>query len=537
MNCKFIMFASCGLFVAHPLVAATLTVTSLADSGPGSLRNQVAASLAGDTIQFAVHGTIVLSSFIDINHTLFVQGPGPAALVVDANLADRAFTTAGNPVVLSGMTIQRGLVIGTSGTDAVYCENGGAGGDANGGAIRDTGSSIILSNCWFRGNLAHGGPGGRGGDDFVGICYHPGNGGSGGSAAGGAFYSTTSIATVINCTFSDNHAIGGQGGRGGNSTTSYTAGGTGGQGGGADAGAVRDTPPGTVLEAFVNCTFSGNSSLGGNGGNGGNNVSNAGGPGGNGGAATAGAISCIQGKWLACTIVSNSAVAGVGGSGGSGSPPGASGGSGLELAGGVAGYAIPGAPCICDIANTILAENHAGTFPNYSIAFNDLGFNYVGTFDYPGYCAFSFPSRIGGVASPLHPLLGPLAQNGGGLPTHAPLPGSPVIDWGNKFGLSTDERGAPRPFGSPAVSGGDGSDIGAFEFGSTALAIHVEDGKSKMTITWPASYGDFTLQFTWDLLVANSWQDVTNPPAVAGSQFVFTNAPSSANRFFRLIHH
>jgi hypothetical protein len=46
------------------------------------------------------------------------------------------------------------------------------------------------------------------------------------------------------------------------------------------------------------------------------------------------------------------------------------------------------------------------------------------------------------------------------------LEGSPAIDKGNSFEESTDQRGLPRPsdfVGIPNASGGDGSDIGAFE--------------------------------------------------------------------------
>jgi hypothetical protein len=46
----------------------------------------------------------------------------------------------------------------------------------------------------------------------------------------------------------------------------------------------------------------------------------------------------------------------------------------------------------------------------------------------------------------------------------APLTGSPAIDQGYSFGLSTDQRGYQRPFDDPYVSNAsDGSDIGAFE--------------------------------------------------------------------------
>jgi hypothetical protein len=64
------------------------------------------------------------------------------------------------------------------------------------------------------------------------------------------------------------------------------------------------------------------------------------------------------------------------------------------------------------------------------------------------------------------PLLGPLANNGGPTATLLPQPGSPAIDAGAAFGLTTDQRGLLRPFDFPGVpdpAGGDGSDIGAVE--------------------------------------------------------------------------
>jgi hypothetical protein len=55
------------------------------------------------------------------------------------------------------------------------------------------------------------------------------------------------------------------------------------------------------------------------------------------------------------------------------------------------------------------------------------------------------------------PLLGPLADNGGLTLTQALLPGSPAIDAGTAVpGVTTDQRGVPRPQGNA-------SDIGAFE--------------------------------------------------------------------------
>lgn len=56
------------------------------------------------------------------------------------------------------------------------------------------------------------------------------------------------------------------------------------------------------------------------------------------------------------------------------------------------------------------------------------------------------------------PRLGPIAQNApGNTPTHALLPGSPAIDAGLFVGVTTDQRGVPRPQGEEV-------DIGAYEY-------------------------------------------------------------------------
>jgi hypothetical protein len=67
------------------------------------------------------------------------------------------------------------------------------------------------------------------------------------------------------------------------------------------------------------------------------------------------------------------------------------------------------------------------------------------------------------------PMLGPLQDKGGPTFTHALLTGSPAIDKGKNFsGSTTDQRGIgfARTFDNPSIpnaTGGDGTDIGAFE--------------------------------------------------------------------------
>ncbi len=74
----------------------------------------------------------------------------------------------------------------------------------------------------------------------------------------------------------------------------------------------------------------------------------------------------------------------------------------------------------------------------------------------------------GTAASPLDPLLGPLAENGGPTRTQALLPGSPALDAGSSS-ETYDQRGENRNFGG-------GADIGAYEAQSQPTANFVDDG-------------------------------------------------------------
>jgi CSLREA domain-containing protein len=75
---------------------------------------------------------------------------------------------------------------------------------------------------------------------------------------------------------------------------------------------------------------------------------------------------------------------------------------------------------------------------------------------------------IGTPALPVNPMLGPLQNNGGPTNTMALLGGSPAIDRGDADSAlgSTDQRGLARVNLLPSIpppTGGDGSDIGAYE--------------------------------------------------------------------------
>jgi hypothetical protein len=119
---------------------------------------------------------------------------------------------------------------------------------------------------------------------------------------------------------------------------------------------------------------------------------------------------------------------------------------------------------IANIRNTIVADNTGGTSPDlrggaivsgdYNLFETVTGANISGT----------TTNNIIGV----DPQLATLGNYGGPTQTKPPLSGSPAIDKGNSFGLTTDQRGEVRPFDNPGIANAsDGSDIGAYEENSS----------------------------------------------------------------------
>jgi len=133
------------------------------------------------------------------------------------------------------------------------------------------------------------------------------------------------------------------------------------------------------------------------------------------------------------------------------------------------------------IKSTIIAKNTAGTSdPDVAGSFASQGFNLVGSRD--GSTGFTAATdQTGTVASPLDPKLDAngVQNNGGPTQTVALLTGSPAIDKGTSNGLTgtltIDQRGVgyARTVDKsvPNATGGDGTDIGAFEFGAQIKAV------------------------------------------------------------------
>jgi len=188
------------------------------------------------------------------------------------------------------------------------------------------------------------------------------------------------------------------------------------------------------------------------------------------------------------------------------------------------------------VMNTIIAGNSAPGLADCGGTFSSGGYNLIGQTNGSSGWSAALQDQLGSTASPLDPRLGPLQSNGGLTPTMALLPGSPAIDKGKSFGLTTDQRGAPRPFKFASLTnapGGDGSDIGAFELGNPVLNIQPAYANN-VVLSWPSCYGDFGLEMAGALPAATGWSTVTNTPLVIGNRFSVTNAALDMSRFYRL---
>ena len=103
--------------VALPIQADTITVTNTNDSGPGSLHQALADASDGDTIDFAVTGTIGLTSGeLLVDKSITISGPGADTLAINGNASSRVFhISSGKTVSISGLTITNGIASGDNG--------------------------------------------------------------------------------------------------------------------------------------------------------------------------------------------------------------------------------------------------------------------------------------------------------------------------------------------------------------------------------------------------------------------------------------
>lgn len=447
----------------------SITVDTLIDlnanDGLTTLREAIIAAAPGDTINFAPSltsagpATINLSNQgrLFINKNLTINGPGAKLLTINAfdptpttnnGDGDRVFsiddgTANVSTVSINGLTITGGDVVGS------------------GGGIRNA-ENLTLSSCVVSGNVATSSGGGLYNDGATSVMALSGVTVSNNIAgSGGGILNSSGNLTVTGSTISANSVNVNGGGIKNNfgtlSVTSSTISGNNGGGGGGGILSYFDTS--TTVTAS---TISGNSATSG------------------GGiwdrsshvlvisSTISGNLSPVNGGGFYhrdgsltirhSTIAANRADTDADSQGAGGGMFIASGTATLDHAL-VAGN-IRGASTRSDISGgvsaqfSLVGDNTGTTLVAAPVGAPDINGNLVGT-----------------GASPIDPLLGLLADNGGPTKTHALLVGSPAVDAGNAAAAAgvgsvplNDQRNAPftRVFDGDGA-GGARIDIGAYE--------------------------------------------------------------------------
>jgi hypothetical protein len=400
------------------------------DTNPGSLRWALGVANAvygtADTIVFNTYPpagtdfsqpqTITLTSGAPLVSTdsVSIVGPGAGLLTISGNHATRVFNLAGNGVLneaFSGLTIS----------------NGSAAAGTAGGAVSADNEIVTLSDCRVTGNASAGAGGGIGmgyyGNLVLRNCTVAGN--SAATQGGGVNLAGGGNLTVDHSTLSGNTAGGGLGGGG-----IYFFGNA-----GSFASNAGLTPNGLTV---TDSTLSGNTS-----------------------ATDGGGVEVYQS--YSTFTVQNSTIAfnSAGGNGGglSAAPNGTAGAATFAVSSSIvarnaAGGAGP------DVNNVVAGGASGPVVADHSlIGVADAGFVLV---DGGG-------NLTGTSAAPLDPLLGPLTNNGGPTQTYALLPGSPALNAGVANGLTTDQRGLLRTFGSAP-------DMGSFEEQAPTVASVAVNG-------------------------------------------------------------
>jgi len=210
------------------LLARTFTVTSLADSGDGSLRAAIAhanASSDPDVICFKknLSGTIkLITGEIEIIGKLVIDGPGSSRIKISGNNSSRVFKIrSGNELSIDDVSIvdARNTTLDIVGSLSL----------TRGGAILNDGGTLRLTRVAFLKNMTISGDqvdvvggGAVVNSDHATLmaigCQFVGNVASGGRryAFGGAIANVTnSLAYVENCSFDDNVSVSGKANYGG----------------------------------------------------------------------------------------------------------------------------------------------------------------------------------------------------------------------------------------------------------------------------------------------------------------------------------
>ena len=451
---------------------STLSVTNCNDTGPGSLRETVAAAISGDTVDMSQLTcssiSLQMGQIATSADDLSIVGPGQHALTIEAGSRSRIFYSAGN-LALSDLTVQDGFsyspgggcvrTLGDTSLARVTAQSCGSGSYSNyyshypdsihypyqGGGLLVGGNLTLASSTLYGtfachcGALNHrylpGAPTVGGGGAYVAgdamisdsRVYTTGAGSNLGPARGGGLGVHGDL-TITNSTIGDNGILGKEqilyANAGGAlfvdgaltmsaSTVSRNCAAIDNVSYSGEAGGLFIAGTGSTI---VNSTITGNTAYRGGG--------------------IVAADVTIENS----TIAFNGSIDGAGG----------------------AGMIVRGDSTI---DSSILANNSA---TGAGVGAADLASDRsLVTISGANNLVMAADATITLPADTLHddPLLAPLADNGGPTQTLALLPGSPALDAGNNLaGLTTDQRGP----GFARIVGVQ-ADIGAYEWRTDAI--------------------------------------------------------------------
>ncbi|MCB1921848.1 MAG: right-handed parallel beta-helix repeat-containing protein, partial [Candidatus Competibacteraceae bacterium] len=381
--------------------ADTFTVTTLSNSGPGSLRQAILDANADlttshtITFQSGLTGTITLTDGkIAIIGRMTITGPGASVLAVSGNNASQVFDVSSLSATISGLTIKEGKSsygggINNNGyltLNQVTVSDNTA---TNSGGGISSGGYLTLNQVTVSNNASDSGNGGGislGGTATITNTVIDSNQ-TGGSYGGGIYAGST--LTITNSTLSNNGSFGCGGGiyiNSGSKTVNITN--------STLSGNVAHTNGGGICNSSGNVT-----------------VTNS-------------------------TLTANLAI---------------------QYGGGISGFTSG-----FTLHNSIVAGNTALNGPE--IVGNSDAESASSLFGENGVSGVQglTPPATEVIAGPLSSVIGPLADNGGPTQTHALVAGSPAINAGDNSlipaGITTDQRGD----GFPRIVGGT-VDIGAIE--------------------------------------------------------------------------
>jgi hypothetical protein len=208
-------FMKSSVSIKQTVVADPSLITSMADGGPGTLRQALLNALPGATLHFqsGLSGVITLTTgALTINQDVTIDGPGAGVITISGNSMFQALQIAsGVSVTISGLTVANGTSAGDGGgisnqgtlTLLQSTLSGNYAGDRGGGIYNGPAGTMMLSNSIVSGNSATDAGGAIYNAGTLTISYTSlwGNGGNG--ADGGAIFNEGAL-VVIDSTLSRN---------------------------------------------------------------------------------------------------------------------------------------------------------------------------------------------------------------------------------------------------------------------------------------------------------------------------------------------